>query len=83
MAPGSRNRFGAPLCSNLMSFGRKCTVLKKVLVTLLILCNAPAVIQLPGKVAPFPLRYAPVSTRISIINSCINSTVFQSSKCLT
>ena len=35
MASGARSKFGAPPCSNLKSFGRKCTVLKKVLVTLL------------------------------------------------
>jgi len=34
----------APLYSNLRSFGSKCTVLKKVFVTLLGLFGAPAVI---------------------------------------
>jgi len=38
----------APPCSNLRSFGSKCTVLKKVLVTLLRLFGAPAVIHRPG-----------------------------------
>ena len=32
--PGERSKFGAP-CSNLRSFGSKCIVLKKVLMTLL------------------------------------------------
>jgi len=49
----------APSCSNLNSFGSKCTVLKKVLVTLLGLFSVPrshsaptAVMQRPGNCAP-------------------------------
>jgi len=38
----------APPCSNLMSFGSKYTVLKKVLATLLGLFGVPAVIRYPG-----------------------------------
>ena len=45
----------APPCSNLRSFGSKCTVLKKVLVTLLWLFP-PAVIR--ETVPPCPPRYA-------------------------
>jgi len=39
---GARDKFGAP-CSNLKSFGSKCTVLKEVLVTLLELFGFPIV----------------------------------------
>ena len=42
MAPGARSKFGAP-CSNLRSFGSKCTLLKKVLVTLLGLFGVPRI----------------------------------------
>jgi len=64
----------APPCSNLRSFGSKCTVLKNVglHVTLLGLIGAPAVIRRPpqwfnipllirrpANCAPFPPRYAP------------------------
>jgi len=45
--PGQEARL-APPCSNLMSFGSKCTILKKVLTTLLGLFGAPAVIRYPG-----------------------------------
>jgi len=71
MAPGARNKFGAP-CSNPRSFGSKCTALKKVLATLLGLFGAlrshlasPAVIRRPHSdcrpgncalLAPFSLR---------------------------
>jgi len=44
--PGQEAKFGAP-CSNLRSFGSKCTVLKKVLVTFLKLFDAPAVMRRP------------------------------------
>ena len=48
----------APSFSNMSFFGSKCTVLKKVLVTLLGLCDAPAVIRRPGNCAPLAhLRY--------------------------
>ena len=54
-------------CSNLKSFGSKCTVLKKVFVTLLGLYGAPAVIwrphidTAPGELCPpCPPRYVPV-----------------------
>ena len=42
----------APPCSNLRSFGSKCTVLKKVLVTFLGLLAHPAVIRRPRNVPP-------------------------------
>ena len=59
MAPGARSNFGDP-CSKLMSFGSKCIVLKKLLVTLLGIFSAPAVIRRPGNCALLPLpRYAP------------------------
>jgi len=48
-----------PPCSNLKSFGSKCTVLKKVLVTLLGLFGAPIVIRRPGNCAPI---VAPLGT---------------------
>jgi len=38
--PGQEKSLASP-CSNLRSFGSKCAVLKKVLVTLLALCGAP------------------------------------------
>ena len=41
----------APTCLNLRSSGSKCTVLKKVLVTLLGLFGAPAVIRRSGNCA--------------------------------
>ena len=46
MTPGARSKFGAP-CSRLRSFGSKCTVLKKELVTLLELFGAPIAPSLP------------------------------------
>jgi len=63
----------APPCSKLRSFGSKCTVLKKVLVTLLGLFGAPHSQSAPPAVIrclhsnsapvelwpPFPPRYAP------------------------
>ena len=62
MAPEAWSKFGAP-CSNLRSFGSKCTVLKNVLVTLLRLSGAPIVIRRPGMwplfVASLPPCYAP------------------------
>jgi len=49
-----------PPCSNLRSFGTKCTVLKKVLVTLLGLFGVPIGIRRPGNWVPV----APLSLRI-------------------
>jgi len=50
----------APLCSNLSFFGSKCTVLKKVLVTFLVLFGTL------GIVPPLPShRYAPATQRTS------------------
>ena len=46
-------------CLNLRSFGSKCTVLKKVLVTLLGHFGALIVIRCPVNYAPFPPRYVP------------------------
>jgi len=65
MAPGARSKFIAP-CSNLRSFGSKCTVLKKVLVTFLALLGAPqsfwptAVIRRPGNCALLAPLVTPV-----------------------
>ena len=43
MGPGARNKFGAPMFEpNLRSFESKCTVLKKVLGTLLIFFGVPS-----------------------------------------
>jgi len=62
--PGQEARL-APPCSNLSSFESKCTVLKKILVTLLGLFGAPIVIRRPGNCAPLaPLRYAPVCAKL-------------------
>jgi len=41
MAPGAKKKFGSPMFE-LRSFGSKCTVLKKVLATLLGLFGAPS-----------------------------------------
>jgi len=41
-----------PSCSNLRSFGRKRTILKKILATLLGIFGAPIVIRLRGTVPP-------------------------------
>jgi len=56
MAPGARVRLEPP-CSNLTSSGRKCTVLKTVLVTLLGLFGAR------GIVPPFPPSLRPCAQR--------------------
>jgi len=53
----------APQRSNLKSFGSNCTVLKKVLVTLLGLFGAPAVIRRPGIYAPNALLVTPLLQR--------------------
>jgi len=46
-----------------MYFGSKCTVLTKVLVTLLGLCGAPRSDSAPGELCPLALpRYAPDHT---------------------
>jgi len=61
----------APPCSNLRSFGSKCTVLKKALVTF---SGPPAVIQHPrvirrsGNFAP--TRYAPVADAFLTLLNC-------------
>ena len=63
MAPGARNKFGAPVLE-LRSFRRKCTVLKRVFAALLGLFGAPPVIRHPGHC--FPLanpRHVPVSVQ--------------------
>jgi len=59
-----KKRFGA-LCSNLRSFGSKCTVLKKVLATLSGLFSAPPLILRPGRCAPF----SPLVTSLVVIES--------------
>ena len=59
MAPGQEASLELP-CSNLRSFRSKCTELKKVLVTLLVLFGAPIAIRRLGNCAPLaPHRYAP------------------------
>jgi len=50
----------APPCSNLRSFGSKCTILKKVLVALLGLFGAPIVTRRQGNYAPL----APLVTHL-------------------
>jgi len=56
----------APLCSNQSFFGSKCTVLKKVLVTLLGFFVAPSSDSAPGELCPpCPPRYAPGCTTIT------------------
>jgi len=50
-----------PKCANLRSFGSKCTVLKKLHVTLLVLISAPGTIWRPRNCDTLdPPRYAPV-----------------------
>ena len=56
----------APPCSTLRSFGSKCTVLKKVLMTLLGLFGAPRSDSAPGEL--FPL--APLVTPLVSVLSC-------------
>jgi len=53
----------APLCSSLRSFGSKCTVLKKVFVTLLGLYGAPILIRRRGIVPPLPPLVTPLCSR--------------------
>jgi len=52
--PGQEASLALPY-STLMSFGSKCTLLKKVLVTLLSLFGASIVIWRPGIAPPYPL----------------------------
>ena len=59
MAPGTISKFGAP-CSNLRSFGRKRTLLKKVFVTFLELFSAPRSHSVRAFVPP---RYATGCTK--------------------
>jgi len=57
----------APSCSNLRSFGSKCIVLKKVLVTLLGPFGAPRSDSAPGELCPLdPPRYTPEINSISL-----------------
>jgi len=51
-----------PPCSNLRSIGRKFTVLKEVLVTLLGLFGAPRSDSGPGELCSCPPHYAPADT---------------------
>jgi len=81
-SPGQETSL-VPSCSNLMSFGNKCSVLKKVLVAWLGLFGTPAVIRCPGIVLLFLPRCAPDHTLILVINSSINSIFLLSTKCLT
>ena len=62
MAPGTRNKLAFP-CSNLRSFWRKCTVLKKVLVILLGSFDASPVIRRLGQLRPLAPPHAPSSQR--------------------
>jgi len=55
MAPGPRNKFGAPIFEPEVV----CTALKKALVTLLELFGAPVVIRHPGNCTPCHRRYDP------------------------
>ena len=84
----------APPCSNLRSFGSKCTILKKVLSTLLGLLEPPqsfsnpTVVRshhsdsAPGELCPScPRRYAPVKNIVNWENSHMPSK--QSCICLT
>ena len=71
----------APPCSNLRSFGSKCTVLKKVLVILLGLFGAPRNDSAPpwwfgarGIVPPFPPHCTP-APYIHKLQSCINTAI--------
>jgi len=57
-ARGKKQLSLAPPCSNLRSFGSKCTVLKKVLVTLLGLGSAPHSHPAPGELCLLPRHYA-------------------------
>jgi len=56
-----------PPCSNLRSFGSKCTVLKKVVVTLLGLFGATRSDTTPGNCAPLPPLVTPLSDSHSFI----------------
>jgi len=57
--PGQEASLAHP-CSNLMSFGSQCNVLKKVLVTLLGLSRRPHSDSAPEELCPLcPPRYAP------------------------
>jgi len=62
MAPGDRSKL-APQCSKLRSFVSKCTVLKKVFVTLLGTFGAPVVIRRPGDFASF----SPLVTHLDLL----------------
>jgi len=60
----------APPSSNLRSFGSKCSVLKKVFVTLSGLFGAPIVIRRPGNCAPL----APLVT--TLLTGDLNKTIW-------
>jgi len=67
MAPGARSKFGAPMFEPEV-FGSKCTVLRKVLVTLLGLFGAPHSDSAPGELcSPYLPRYAPVYNILSCL----------------
>ena len=68
VAPGAKSKFGiAPPCSKLRCFGSKCSVVKKVLVTLLGLSGAPRGHSAPPQwfgasiVTRSPGNYAPLA----------------------
>jgi len=91
--PGQEASLAAP-CSNLRSFGSKCTVLKNAFVTLLGLFGAPrshstlpAVIwrphsdSAPGELCPpFSLRYAPCVERRLLVRQCSETVTADSGK---
>jgi len=65
MAPGARSKLGAP-CSNLRSFGSKCAVLKKVLVTLLGFFGAPGSDLAPHSDSAPGKLYSPLVTPLTL-----------------
>ena len=68
--PGQEASLAAPF-SNLKSFGRKFTVLKKVLVKLLGLFGAPIMIRRPGNCAPLPPSLRPCPHDIYVCSEVI------------
>jgi len=63
MAPGARNKFATP-CSNLTSFGSKCTVLKKSAHDIVGIFWAPRSDSVPGELCPL----APLVTSLVLCN---------------
>jgi len=63
MAPGARNKFATP-CSNLRSFGSKCTVLKKSAHDIVGIFWAPRSDSVPGELCPL----APLVTSLVLCN---------------